>query len=83
MHLTLSIRKLKKYLVLNYSHSRSLSWKEILYNSELFEKNVGMECYKRPFISCKPNEEWPHINLDCYNENGIKVFIWNSKLWID
>ena len=24
---------------------------------------------KRPFSSCKPNEEWTHIALLCYNES--------------
>ena len=25
------------------------------------------------FSSCKPNEEWSHAALHCYNENEIKL----------
>ena len=49
-------------------------WNEILYNSGLFLKNIGMLDYKRPFSSCKSNEEWPHIALQCYNESEVEIF---------
>ena len=26
----------------------------------------------------KPNQEWPHIALPCYNESEKVIFIWNS-----
>ena len=39
--------------------------------------------YKRPFISCKPNKECPHIALPCYNESEKELFILNGSLWID
>ena len=35
--------------------------------------------YGRPFISCKPNEEWPHIALPYYNERETELlYIWNG-----
>ena len=42
-HFELPIREMnKKLLISNYWHSRLLCWNETLYNSELFEKNIGM-----------------------------------------
>ena len=42
-HLESLIRKLKnKFLIWNHSHSRFPEWNEMIYNSELFEKNKGM-----------------------------------------
>ena len=48
-------------------------WNEI-YNSELFEKNIGILEFRRPFSNCKRHEEWPHITLHCYNANEIELF---------
>ena len=25
-------------------------------------------------FNCKPNKEWPHVALHCYNESGIDLF---------
>ena len=33
---------------------------------------------RRPFSSCKPYEEWPHIALHCYNENELELFWINA-----
>ena len=30
--------------------------------------------YRRPSSRCKPNEEWPHIALPCYNESEKELF---------
>ena len=46
----------------------------MLYNLVLFEKKIDMEYYRRPFITCKPNEEWLQIALHCHNVNGIQLF---------
>ena len=33
-----------------------------------------LQDYRRPFSSCKPNEEWPYIALTCYNESEEELF---------
>ena len=37
-----------------------------------------LQVYGRPFSSCKPNEEWIHIALTCYNESQKVFSIWND-----
>ena len=34
--------------------------------------------YRRPFSSCKPNEEWAHKALPCYNESE-KTFLYEMN----
>ena len=33
-----------------------------------------LQDYKRPFSSCKPNEEWTHIALTCCNESEAFLY---------
>ena len=33
--------------------------------------------YRRPSSSCKPNEEWPHRAVPCYNESEKELFYMN------
>ena len=33
-----------------------------------------LQDYRKPFSSCKTNEEWPHAALPCYNENEKELF---------
>ena len=33
-----------------------------------------LQDYRRPFNSCKPNEEWTHVALTCYNESKEELF---------
>ena len=30
--------------------------------------------YRKPFSSCEPNEEWPHITLLCSNESKTELY---------
>ena len=38
-----------------------------------------LQDYRRPFGSYKPNEEWTHIALPCYNESEKELFY---KKWL-
>ena len=33
-----------------------------------------LQDYRRPFSRWKPNEEWTHVTLPCYNENEKEPF---------
>ena len=33
-----------------------------------------LQDYRIAFSSCKPNEEWKHIALPCYNESEKELF---------
>ena len=37
-----------------------------------------LQDYRRPFSSCKPNEEWPHVALPCYNESEKELFLYEK-----
>ena len=37
-----------------------------------------LQDYRRPFSSCKPNKEWPHIGLPCCNESEKEIVLWNG-----
>ena len=45
-------------------------------------RNKYLQDYRRPFSSCKPDEEWPHIVLPCYFSNcfGKQFFAWETNL---
>ena len=34
-----------------------------------------LQDHRGPFSSCKPNEELPHIALNCCNENQKELFV--------
>ena len=42
-----------------------------------------LQDYKRPFSSCKPNEEWTNIALTCCDENEEKLFYMKLLLIVD
>ena len=33
-----------------------------------------LQNYRRPFSSCKPNKEWTHKALTCFNESEKELF---------
>ena len=39
-----------------------------------FHRYKYLQDHRRPLISCKPNEEWQHIALPCYNESEKELF---------
>ena len=38
-----------------------------------------LQDHRKPFNSCKPNEERPHIALPCYNEIEKELFMFMSN----
>ena len=42
------------------------------------DASQSIQDLRRPFSNCKPNKEWAHIALHCYNENEIDFVVWNS-----
>ena len=41
---------------------------------QAFTRYRHLQDYRRPFSSCKSNEEWPYITIPYYNESEKELF---------